>query len=331
MRKLQSVQILRFIAASMVVMLHATVHRDHSWFAVGSGGVDIFFVISGFIIARMLPFKSARQFVRDRLTRIYPIYWLLTLPAAMLAASTSLPETLTSVTLWPAFGELHFPYLVAGWTLCFEMLFYAGATVFLLNRRAGLGLLALYPLAVAGALMLDWPVLRFFGNPIVAEFIFGLLIARTNTRDRPLGALSLVVGIALLVITASGFGMPAYVFDVWQPVRSIIWGVPAAMVVWGALQFEDALKGHVVRALSYGGDASYSIYLTHGLTIWTLRALFPWPVAVFYAMGIGLLCYQFIERPLLRLSRQAVRAATSAAEDRYRRGPMAGSARSMRS
>lgn len=306
MRKLQSVQILRFVAASMVVILHATVHGN-SGFVVGSAGVDIFFVISGFIIARMLPAKTAGQFVADRVTRIYPIYWLLLIPAVLLASQTSLPQTLTSITLWPAFGELRFPYLVAGWTLCFEMLFYACATIFLLNRRIGLGLLAAYPLAVVGGLALGWPVLRYVGNPVILEFMFGLLIARTNTQKREAGALAIALGAMLLVLTASAFGMPAYIYDVWQPARSIVWGIPAAMIVWGALQFEGLLKDRVVRALSYGGDASYSIYLTHGLVIWPLRSLFPWYVAVAYAIGIGLLCYRFVEKPLLTASRAALR------------------------
>jgi exopolysaccharide production protein ExoZ len=307
MRRLQSIQILRFIAATMVVVLHATIIRGHSPFAIGSAGVDIFFVISGFIIARMLPTKTAGRFVVDRVTRIYPIYWLLLLPAALLAAATSWPQTLTSITLWPAFGGLRFPYLVAGWTLSFEMLFYAAATVFLLDRRIGWALVALYPPAVAAALTLDWSVLRFVGNPIILEFVFGLVIARSTSQHHRLGTASIVVGVVLLFLTAVALSIPPYVFDVSQPPRSIFWGIPAAMIVWGALQFEGVLKGPLVGALSYGGDASYSIYLTHGLIIWTLRALFPWPVAVALAICVGIVCYRFIERPLLMLSRELVR------------------------
>lgn len=307
MRKVQSIQILRFIAASMVVVLHATVHGDKG-FVAGSAGVDIFFVISGFIIARMLPMKTAGQFVIDRLTRIYPIYWLLLIPAAWLALDHSWQQTLTSATLWPAFGGLRFPYLVAGWTLSFEMLFYTCATFFLLNRRLGLGLLAAYPWAVLGAFVLGWPILRFAGNPIIAEFIFGLVIARTNSRHRRAGAASIIGGVVLLTVTASAIGMPQYVYDISQPARSIVWGIPAAMIVWGALQFEDVLKGRIVSALSYGGDASYSIYLTHGLTIWPLRAAVQsWWIASLVAIGLGLLCYRFVERPLLRLSRSMVK------------------------
>lgn len=301
----------------MVVALHATVFHGHSPLAIGSAGVDIFFVISGFIIARMLPNKNASKFVIDRVTRIYPIYWLLSLPAAYLAASLSLQQTMTSVTLWPAFGDLRFPYLVAGWTLCFEMLFYGAATIFLLNRRAGFALLALYPVAVVGAFILGWPVLRFVGNPIVAEFIFGLLIARSNSSSHRLGGAALIAGAALLFITAMTLSMPPYIFDVSQPPRSIFWGIPAAMIVWGALQFEDVLKGPVVRAVSYGGDASYSIYLTHGLTIWTLRAVFPWPIAVLLAINLGVLCYRFVELPLLKVSRLPFRQRPqSHADDR---------------
>jgi exopolysaccharide production protein ExoZ len=317
--KVQSIQILRFVAASMVVMLHATIHGDASWFAVGSGGVDIFFVISGFIIARMLPTKTTGRFVIDRLTRIYPIYWLLLIPAAILAAmagQTSWQQTLTSLTLWPVFGDLRFPYLVAGWTLSFEMLFYAAAALYLLNRRAGLGLFALYPAAVIAALTLGWPVLRYIGNPIIAEFMFGLLIAHTRSQNRPLGAVALLAGAGLMIVTASRLGVPQYIFDVWQPARSVVWGIPAAMIVWGALQFEDALRGRIVAALSYGGDASYSIYLTHGLTIWPLRALLPWPISVALAIGIGLICFRFYERPLLAFCRKAIQPRPLAADDR---------------
>ena len=187
--RLQSIQILRLIAACLVIIVHAS----GTW-SPGFVGVDIFFVISGFIITRMMPGRTAGQFLRSRVTRIYPFYWLMLLPKTIekiAGGEWDLSRALTSITLWPAFGAIQFPYLILGWTLCFEMLFYVGATLILLDRRALFLLPALYLLAMIGAFATGHPALRFLGNPLVIEFALGVMVAlipfRSAARQRHRG------------------------------------------------------------------------------------------------------------------------------------------------
>src|SRR6266540_1765778 len=131
MRRVESIQVMRFIAASMVVLCHCA--SGH--FFVGSAGVDIFFVISGYIITGVMAKKNVASFVRDRLTRIYPPYWLALLPLLVLEWDGDFLRLLSSVSLWPIFGEFRRLYLQVGWTLSYEMLFYAGAAVVVWNRQ----------------------------------------------------------------------------------------------------------------------------------------------------------------------------------------------------
>ena len=72
--KLRSLQVLRAVAAVAVVSVHAQLGER------GTAGVDLFFVISGFIIGRVMIGRSAWEFARDRIWRIYPIYWVALLP-----------------------------------------------------------------------------------------------------------------------------------------------------------------------------------------------------------------------------------------------------------
>lgn len=81
MRKLESIQVLRGIAASMVVIMHAwgvstLQQQPHNPVRLGAAGVDLFFVISGFIMATISAGKTPREFLIDRLWRIYPIWWI---------------------------------------------------------------------------------------------------------------------------------------------------------------------------------------------------------------------------------------------------------------
>jgi peptidoglycan/LPS O-acetylase OafA/YrhL len=82
----------------------------------------VFFVISGFIIATVMRGRTAAEFYRDRLRRIYPAYWVATVPWLLLAiwGGLTTPErTLSSLTLWPIYSAYAEPYLRVAWTLSF--------------------------------------------------------------------------------------------------------------------------------------------------------------------------------------------------------------------
>ena len=295
MGRIQSIQALRFIAAALVILCHAYPQAKF-----GAVGVDIFFVISGFIISRVMSGKSPREFLRARVVRIYPIYWVCAVPTALIAihiGAATVPRTLTSITLWPVFGsEFLQPYLVLGWTLSFEMLFYACATLVLVDRRA-LWLLGLaYPLCLLGAFTTGAAVLRFVGNPLIAEFLMGVCIGSFASARKPATGV-FAIAIAAVLIAASNADrlyLPANSFDLAAPDRVLAWGLPAAMLVWGFLQ----LNGAKWRLLPYLGDASYSIYLTHSTALLLLPFL-PWPLRAAAAVAFGMGVFRYVERPLL--------------------------------
>ncbi|MGH6839557.1 MAG: acyltransferase family protein [Methylocella sp.] len=274
------IQALRFLAAILVVTFHATLYtRDRldptfgSWLP-GAAGVDIFFVISGFVMvvsSRKLVNQTGGWlvFAKRRLIRIVPLYWLATTLriAAMLAVPTLLLHTnlsfyqvATSYLFFPARnaeGDLH-PLLIVGWTLNYEMFFYMVFTLALLLRRdiywfvgTALGICAF------GSLVpnIESDALAFYFNPIVLEFFGGMLLARVAATWRfPWWACiaAFAAGLALL-LTQFGGPVPRFIES----------GLPALLVVSGAVFGERWLAGRIPNFLLNLGAASYALYLFH--------------------------------------------------------------------
>ncbi len=282
---------LRGIAASVVVFHHfALAVRDYSprdsWIndsglgGLGACGVDIFFVISGFIMVytttRKEGARDALSFLKKRALRIYPLYWFWTTVLFLLWAvgfalkSHHYPASylVNSYLLIPSAGAHNYePLLAQGWTLSFEMFFYlvfSFAILFKL-KRAKLVLLA----ATFGALSIASKLLPaangirpFLEDPIIIEFLFGVLAAQIllllpaaqgMARKRAVAITLIAIGAVALLCTVR-LGFPG-------PMRFAFWGIPGLFLVFGA-----ALLGSMPcpRWLVYLGDASYSIYLTHG-------------------------------------------------------------------
>jgi exopolysaccharide production protein ExoZ len=293
---------MRFVAAAMVVIVHA-----NKGFTLGPAGVDIFFVISGFIIAQASQGKGAGQFIRARVLRIYPLYLLCMAPwayADVRESSTNVFEIATSLTLWPIYDGYYAPYLQVGWSLSFEMLFYVCMALTLWRSALLKPLLAAYTLALALAFATNLPLFCFIGNPIVLEFGMGLLIARARSVGPRYGALLVGLGIAGLLLSLARSGdqpLAAQIFDLSAPDRVLWWGIPAAMLVWGVLQFEPWLQGRVANKFAFLGDASYSIYLTHPLSLIVFKLLMPWPLAILCAFVWGGISHFYVEKPVATL------------------------------
>jgi exopolysaccharide production protein ExoZ len=174
LQKLRSVQVLRAVAALLVVWAHA------SNTVYGRVGVDIFFVISGFIIARIAARREPVRFIIDRVWRIYPVYWIAVLPWVALAYSlnASTPDRLAAtITLWPVYGEYVQPYLRPAWSLCFEMLFYAAMFVATVTKK-GRWLIAAFIGCFLFNLAYPTPLTSFLGSWHIFEFLFGLWLSR---------------------------------------------------------------------------------------------------------------------------------------------------------
>jgi exopolysaccharide production protein ExoZ len=337
--KIVSLQILRFVAAMMVAASHLPVFVVVStWrkppldfqtpLRLGYAGVDIFFVLSGFVIALTGPFAQPRSsgatFFWRRFRRVVPIYFILSAPvvaAAVLSGAANLPQTLSTFLFWPAYGkDFVEPYLNPGWSLCFEMLFYTAVSLILIGGRLRQNLaLAAVVLAALIALRTFEPseALRFATSPLLIEFGAGVVLCRFRAR---LAALNPLVGAAAVIL---GFALLA--FDVWtfngNPFlgltdlgsdlrRLALCGAPATLIVAGAIPLGPWCRGAAADLLAKGGDASYSIYLTHFYSMslaanvwWALR----WPDSL-WALSLtglvaaaagGFIAYRVIERPVL--------------------------------
>jgi exopolysaccharide production protein ExoZ len=315
-----SLQVLRFIAALMVVSHHAA---DTAIRATGSNGfipsgllwvsesgVDIFFVISGVIITKIARGRSASEFIRARLRRIVPMYLICSAPALAVAIPTTgfgWRDALATFLFWPATDRMTLPVLLVGWTLCFEMLFYFSAALVLINRHWLLVIIGAY----AAALLLRpvSPVFQFLGNPIILEFFFGAIVAcappwRPGVSVMAFGFVALVC-VGLMGVAPTGravdavYGREAF----WQV---LVYGVPAAMIVYGTLQAQ--VRESVWTEL---GNASYSLYLTHLLPLNALLLLWrihPVPADLIVLIGIAVALlfawrvHERVEKPIMALS-----------------------------
>jgi exopolysaccharide production protein ExoZ len=291
--KLPRIQALRGLAACAVVFHHysrvvADSNGKPSWIVnsgmghLGAAGVDIFFVLSGFIMMYTTTsysgFADALTFLKRRAQRVYPLYWFWTTVGIALWLSHLAPKShaysaksiVKSYLLLPEFNGVNFyPFLGQGWTLSFEMMFYF---VFALGILIGVRLhWRICFVACAFVLLeglgrfaaIDKGIAYLWTNPIAFEFLFGMLAgqillkrldcgARVLPRLLPAGLL--LMGIALYFATLK---MPYFTIG-----SLFEWGIPSFLILVGCLLLENQER-FVSKPLVYLGDASYSIYLTH--------------------------------------------------------------------
>jgi exopolysaccharide production protein ExoZ len=329
------IQILRGIAATGVVVHHALEesqvfesfqHLPKFWILIGASGVDLFFVISGFIMfytsyEKFGKANAASNFLIRRIIRIVPTYWLCSLFLLFLTATgvfyTHHPVSLSSVVSSLLFFPTLNPILGVGWTLNYEMYFYLIFAAFLgLSKRItafyGISATLLLIILISSAIP-DEAIREFFQNPISIEFCFGMLIGllfctfSSNLGNFGIvalfGIIGLVVGTALGPTDGTTGGLSPHI-------RFLSWGAPAALVVYSALGIRLVHSG-LEKSLLFLGDASYSIYLTHGFVMVsyaklikneTIRECIPsivWMGAVIAAsLLLGFLTYRFVERPI---------------------------------
>ncbi|MET2826041.1 acyltransferase family protein [Mesorhizobium shangrilense] len=326
-----SLQVLRFVAALMVVFLHAVQSAarisavgviPYEFELIGSAGVDIFFVISGVIMATVAPGRTPAEFIRARLLRIVPIYLLCSIPAIPIAAmgpGFGWRNILATVFLWPATDRMVAPALGAAWTLCFEMLFYAAVALLLLDRRWLYALLAIF----AGAFLLRrvGPVFQFLGNPIIVEFMAGVVIARIGKvrwgiAMLPLGVCALFLAAWLMVIP-NGYN-ELFLTGEQNIQRVAVLGIPAILIVYGTMHIQ------VRRSVwTYLGGASYSLYLVHPIllsglaVIWVLYPVGPnviVTIGIVASLVVSLRVYERIEKPMMARIKRAIPPAAASVE-----------------
>ena len=349
-----NIQILRFVAAAMVLFAHLNtelakfpamagdyVRFEPVWLP---GGVDIFFVISGFIMYYISSEAFGRSgassdFMRRRLVRLVPPYWffttltlvaMLAVPQLMSLSVVEPAQVIGSYLFIPALnGQDHpFPVLVLGWTLEFEMLFYLFFAIGLrFRRRVGVAVIAGLVLVTAATNLLQpLPIpLGFWADTIVLEFLFGIGIAVAYRRGLRLNVwMAALVGaaglLALLWVQANGYPSSGWRY------RFLWAGLPSLLICAAvALNPEAATPGRFKRGLVLLGDSSYSLYLSHpfvlGAVAWfVLRVDLsnPWAYVAMAGMACvagSVLFHLMIEKPVHAVLNRRLNSMTAARRD----------------
>lgn len=289
-RRIASIQALRFIAAIAVAGMHAEIFafwlgqfvgvalERPALAAIGNFGVDLFFVISGFVMvlsSQSLFGKegAVRMFVLRRIIRIVPLYWaglLFVLLWGMRFPPVPDWQSMAYAMLFVPHASntgngRMVPPLEVGWTLNFEMLFYV---VFALSlsknarvtvKRTALPLLLL---VLAGALInLPQPFANW-ASPIILEFLAGMVLAlaylderRLSSRGRA-GALVFASCLIFVPLLLSGVEMVG-----WQ--RILFWGSGACLLLAAAVMRRAGADGSEARFVNFCGDISYALYIVH--------------------------------------------------------------------
>jgi peptidoglycan/LPS O-acetylase OafA/YrhL len=343
-KKVVSIQYLRALAAILVVVQHANsgpIHLDIVRPDLATFGVDLFFVISGYIMwtTTAETSRTPRQFWMARIIRIVPLYWAFTSlyvaitllhPATLQNPTTDLVFIVKSYAFVPAVhpvaGNIS-PIYSLGWTLNYEMFFYLIFGIALMVRR-GAGRLVVVAAAL-GALVLaglEWhpanPILQTYSSELLLEFLSGTLIGAASERLILWGArvAGPLLGVTILWLIAVYFGK-------LSGDDFVLIGLPAALTVAGLVALERSLRCRPQGWALSIGDASYSLYLSHPfveralyLALPTVAAtanpiigLFCIAIASSAAIPFAIVIYRVIERPMLAVLRNATNYRTVSA------------------
>ena len=325
-QKLETLQVWRGVAALLVVLFHAagTIGSEKyggrvlfgDFFSWGHAGVQFFFVLSGFIILWVhrneigRPERFARYSVK-RFTRIYPVYWVvlgallaiyLVVPTLGAGHETDAPVVIGSILL---VGDVN-PTLAVAWTLFHEVLFYAMFGLLVLNRPLGaVAMLLWFGACLVGGATYALSIINIL-------FLFGMFAAWLAAGRIRLPALGLAVA-GFVGFLATGVGEWQGVFLRNDAPSTLLYGLSALLLVVGSVRCES--EGQITavpRALTFLGDASYSLYLIHYPVISIVAKIaggLP-AMAVFAAMiaasvGAGAALHLLAEKPLLSFANRA--------------------------
>jgi len=334
---LKTLQILRAVAATSVVYYHIGVVPVDAIPVFGSFGVDIFFVLSGFVMALVISNgQTPTSFAINRVTRIIPLYWILTTSVLILAAlkpdlfnstTANLTNYLKSILFIPYFkenGVLH-PMLSVGWTLNYEMFFYFCMWISIIFARK-IYILITFTLLAASFLLLgnlatNSLLQDFFGNTIVFEFLLGIIAFKIyQTKSKPKVNSYILISIAVL-----SFSFMAYSeTNGYDIARFIAYGIPSVTLLLSvvALEKTNFIKNNsLANLLAFIGDASYATYLSHFYVVEGIRKIGfqkfniinPYTplgvlVILFLSLLAGHILYVILDKPLSKYFKQKLQS-----------------------
>ena len=306
-KNILSIQALRGIAAILVVFCHSMQYisnflpvqmERYVGYCFGNFGVDIFFVISGFIMVYISrndfgQISAVGPFLLKRILRIFPMYWVTTLvvliiiiPSGLYAQALlekqqiiiSSVKNMNYITenflLIPPYylSNNTTPIIPVAWTLFFEMFFYyIFGLLLMFNRKIYLPALCFIfgSLVLSNLYFLHFHItnkichyINIYGNDIILEFIFGCFIA-----EQYLAGKMLTTNVAVSMVILSGLAIilsyHGTFFPISPSIQALQHGVPSAFIVFGILSLETNNAIKIPNFLIRLGDSSYSIYLTH--------------------------------------------------------------------
>jgi len=323
-RRIHGLDALRGVAAVVVLLFHYTTRYQVKYghaspplvsVPLGFRGVDLFFILSGFVIFMTLDRTSrARDFVVSRFSRLFPAFWVAVLATHLVVTLADLPGKQVSVTdlllNFTMVPELLHARLVDGayWTLEVELLFYAamlGLFVSGLLRRVHAVLAGWLALRVAvyelerHGVAVPYLLTHLLVLPHIALFGAGMMLHRLDsepaTRRR-----STVLWAACMAVVA------------WTaPLDALGVALAGSAAVWGVLRGRLQVLAHPV--LVFLGTISYPLYLLHeniGFTIIRAASRHGVPTDLDIALALAVMvgaaaaCAYWIERPAMRWIRQ---------------------------
>ncbi|MGE7962065.1 acyltransferase family protein [Pseudomonas sp. NPDC089918] len=309
---------MRGLAALMVVIFHAisfmVIYKNYnSPFAhhILATGVDIFFVISGFLMVKTTEkYKGSRldwkSFLYKRLVRITPMYWTITILIALaIMYKPSLSEKtidvdflIKSLLFLPTKipnSDVQSTIIPVGWTLVYEMFFYMVFAAFTaINYRKGLAaIILMFCMLSLAHSQFDNYYLTLYTNPIILEFCLGMIIAKLSTPSSKHALL--LMGLGFLALTTG-----AYFDGPHFNTRFLSAGFGAALIIYGAsgLKLKKTL---VIPKLL--GDSSYTTYLIHMYVIKAGAKFLPPSfvsclILAAFSIAVGHIVYLLIESPI---------------------------------
>lgn len=335
----RSIQVLRAIAALLVVLFHLRIVEERfgvdgallpRFVRFADAGVDLFFVISGFVIATLVETSpasgaGASRFLIRRAWRVLPPYWIYTtLVVALMVfmpgvanSSYAGQSVLASYLLWP---QPTLPVLTVGWTLVHEAYFYIviAAVIATLGGRWLTQALLCWSVAIVLAQTSDSDIVRgplgaLVSSPMTLEFIAGGLLGVSWHRIPAAAAPTLLMAGALAFV-----GGMAYIDSFppalsYLPLRVLIFGAASLLIVAGCVRLEHDGRWPACAAAEAVGNASYSLYLSHVFVISATGRLWQWTglnasavqhaafiaATVGLCLAAGLVSYRFLERPFV--------------------------------
>jgi exopolysaccharide production protein ExoZ len=325
--RINILQGLRAYAALSVVLLH-TQFVLHGLNKFGNFGVHMFFLLSGYLMAQICT-TDRDAFMRRRLIRIVPPYWLMTLLLYVVAAkfpylmnaTRAVPSELIKSLFFIPFQKsngLFQPILFVGWSVNYEMYFYTllGLSLLIAPRRPLL-VASLSILSIGGICRFfaaSSPIARFYADPMILEFIFGVLayyLVRAvpqghRTRGKHIWTGILLASLLLLPVIEAFDLLPSLpLFLRFGPLSFLIIAASCLLALGG----NDLRAGLIVLI----GDASYTLYLVHPYVelfidrivarrISWLHIATPLGcvVAVTAAVSVSIALYLYVEKPMLR-------------------------------